>query len=156
MTGELRSDSGMEKPGIGVRKEFKLRLLLLSLVLLTALAGCAGATPTPRPTPTTASPQFKSNEVIGIVHNKMIQECGAKSALGTYRAAYSASPRSSSTLTFRDDLFTGIWDIRFDISRMEYHSEWPVLYWEFYEDSETVVQMPTLSPLWWSRLCTGG
>ena len=85
----------------------------------------------------------------------MIQECGAKSGLGAFRQAYSASPRFPSTSIF-DDRFTGIWDIRFDVSRTEYNFGWPVLHWEFYEDSETVVQMTKLSPLLWRDLCRGG
>ena len=144
-----------DTPNFRTGKEVKVRLVLTALILLMALVGCVEATPTPRPTPTTASPQFESNEVIGIVHNKMIQECGARSGLGTFREAYSASPRHQSPLF--DDRFAGIWDIIFDMSRTRYDLQWPVIHWEFYEDSNTVVQITKPHPLLWrSTLCSGG
>ncbi len=120
--------------------------IALLIAAVTLVACLPASTPTPKPTPTPYVPQYTSTEVIGIVHNKMIRECGARSHLGYFRDGYSASPRyryEQSSTVFRGgssyNPFLGVWDVEWRLIVGD--SVVSLLRWQFTEDSELVAQL---------------
>ena len=102
--------------------------LLIAAMMLVACDGERQVVRETPPTPTPYVPQYTSTEVIGIVHNKMTQECGSRSYLAHFRDGYSAYTTST----------TRVWTVTW---RIRSGDEVVSLQWEFHEDSGIVAQL---------------